>query len=80
MNCSQCSVYKNVALNVPCDCRVCPAHNADNAKVRDSLSTALVTNFRGLKQTDSQTILQGINESLYNYSIEYIFMAYRIIT
>jgi len=25
MDCSQCSVYKNVALSVPCDCRVCPA-------------------------------------------------------
>jgi len=25
MNCSQCSIYKNVVLNVPCDCRVCPA-------------------------------------------------------
>jgi len=28
MNVSQCSVYKNVALNVPCDCRVCPAQPA----------------------------------------------------
>ena len=33
MNCSQCSVYKNVALNVPCDCSagvvICLERGAD---------------------------------------------------
>ena len=36
MNCSQCSIYKNVALNVPCDCRVCQITSIVSGSARNS--------------------------------------------